>query len=84
MADDDKIDYAKALHQLQEVTDALQKHAGRQPDKIKRVLTEPPFCSFCGKATNEVRALVPGPQVFICNECVSECVRILKVSGIDT
>jgi NADH pyrophosphatase NudC (nudix superfamily) len=35
------------------------------------------FCSFCGKRQNEVRKLIAGPSVFICNECVSLSVDIL-------
>jgi ATP-dependent protease Clp ATPase subunit len=30
-------------------------------------------CSFCGKRLSEVRKLVSGPRVFICNECVVRC-----------
>ena len=32
------------------------------------------FCSFCGKGSDEVRKLIAGPTVFICNECVSMCI----------
>jgi len=35
------------------------------------------FCSFCGKRKNEVRKLVSGPRVFICNECIVRCRDIL-------
>ncbi len=28
------------------------------------------YCSFCGKSQHEVRRLVAGPSVFICNECI--------------
>ena len=34
-------------------------------------------CSFCGKAAADVRKLLAGPAVFICDECVSMCVEIL-------
>jgi len=34
-------------------------------------------CSFCGKAAADVRKLLAGPAVFICDECVSVCVEIL-------
>jgi ATP-dependent Clp protease ATP-binding subunit ClpX len=34
-------------------------------------------CSFCGKAAADVRKLLAGPAVFICDECVSACVEIL-------
>ncbi len=35
-------------------------------------------CSFCGKAQEEVKKLVAGPTVYICNECVALCNDILK------
>ncbi len=34
-------------------------------------------CSFCGKSQQEVRRLIAGPEVFICNECVSLCNEII-------
>jgi ATP-dependent Clp protease ATP-binding subunit ClpX len=36
----------------------------------------PLYCSFCGKEKREVAYLVPGPTVFICNECVELCREI--------
>ncbi|MFC0178813.1 ATP-dependent protease ATP-binding subunit ClpX [Thorsellia kenyensis] len=35
------------------------------------------FCSFCGKSKNEVKKLIAGPSVYICNECVELCTDIL-------
>jgi hypothetical protein len=35
-------------------------------------------CSFCSKVQAEVRKLVAGPAVFICNECVEACVDIMR------
>ena len=35
-------------------------------------------CSFCQKAQNEVRKLIAGPLVFICDECVQVCVDIIE------
>jgi hypothetical protein len=37
-----------------------------------------PSCSFCGKTQAEVLQLIAGPRVFICNECVQLCVRIVS------
>ena len=34
-------------------------------------------CSFCGKPQKQVKALIAGPGVYICNECVGLCVEIL-------
>ncbi|MCY4329497.1 MAG: ATP-dependent Clp protease ATP-binding subunit ClpX [Endozoicomonadaceae bacterium] len=36
------------------------------------------YCSFCGKSQNEVRKLIAGPSVFICDECVDLCNDIIK------
>jgi len=36
------------------------------------------FCSFCGKSQNDVKKLIAGPNVFICDECVELCADILK------
>lgn len=36
------------------------------------------YCSFCGKSQNEVRKLIAGPSVFVCDECVDLCVDIIK------
>lgn len=35
-------------------------------------------CSFCGKSQHEVRKLIAGPNVFICDECVDLCIEIIK------
>ena len=34
-------------------------------------------CSFCGKSQHEVRKLIAGPTVYICNECVEVCLDII-------
>jgi ATP-dependent Clp protease ATP-binding subunit ClpX len=36
------------------------------------------YCSFCGKSQHEVKKLIAGPTVFICDECVELCVDIIK------
>ena len=36
------------------------------------------YCSFCGKSQNEVRKLIAGPSVFICDECVDLCTDIIQ------
>lgn len=35
------------------------------------------YCSFCGKSQHEVRKLIAGPKVFICDECVELCMNII-------
>ena len=42
-------------------------------DKTKNTL----YCSFCGKSQHEVKKLIAGPTVFICDECVELCNDII-------
>jgi hypothetical protein len=43
----------------------------------KTKASKPLFCSFCGKDSADVKALIAGPAVFICNECVAVCNQCL-------
>lgn len=36
------------------------------------------YCSFCGKSQHEVKKLIAGPSVFICDECVDLCNDIIR------
>ena len=36
------------------------------------------YCSFCGKSQHEVRKLIAGPSVFICDECIDLCNDIIR------
>ena len=36
------------------------------------------YCSFCGKSQNEVRKLIAGPSVYVCDECVELCIDIIR------
>ena len=36
------------------------------------------FCSFCGKSQFEVKKLIAGPAVFICNECIELCMDVIN------
>lgn len=40
--------------------------------------TKTSYCAFCGKSQHEVKKLIAGPAVFICNECVELCMTILR------
>jgi ATP-dependent Clp protease ATP-binding subunit ClpX len=35
------------------------------------------FCSFCGKSQHDVKKLIAGPAVFVCDECVALCTKII-------
>ena len=47
---------------------------GRSGDSSGKIL----YCSFCGKSQHEVRKLIAGPSVFICDECVELCNDIIR------
>jgi len=47
------------------------KDSNKEEDKLL-------LCSFCGKNQNEVRKLIAGPHVYICNECIDLCNDIIK------
>ena len=36
------------------------------------------YCSFCGKSQHEVRKLIAGPSVFVCDECIALCNDIIR------
>ena len=36
------------------------------------------YCSFCGKSQHDVRQLIAGPTVFICDECIKQCADIIR------
>lgn len=40
------------------------------------------FCSFCGKSQKEVKKLIAGPAVYICDECIQLCSEIIEEDGI--
>jgi len=45
---------------------------------LESMKTDDLKCSFCGRGKDEVRQLIAGPSVFICDECVEICNEILK------
>ena len=51
------------------------------PDKNNKNIL---YCSFCGKSQHEVKKLIAGPTVFICDECVELCMDIIKEDSKDT
>ena len=44
----------------------------------KKVGDKPLYCSFCGKGQSEVRKLIAGPSVYICDECIELCNDIIR------
>ena len=53
---------------------AENNHTGRGDGKGEKLL----YCSFCGKSQHEVRKLIAGPSVFVCDECVELCNDIIR------
>lgn len=47
-------------------------------------MSEPLYCSFCGKTNHEVRKLIAGPNTFICDGCVDLCKDIIDEDGTAT
>ena len=39
---------------------------------------KPFHCSFCGKSQNEVKKLIAGPSVYVCDECITLCNDIIR------
>ncbi|WP_455872741.1 ATP-dependent Clp protease ATP-binding subunit ClpX [Rhizobium yanglingense] len=52
----------------------MSKVSGSNGGNSKNTL----YCSFCGKSQHEVRKLIAGPTVFICDECVELCMDIIR------
>jgi len=53
------------------------KAAGKSKSAAPKKPADILFCSFCGKSNDAVKALIAGPTVFICNECVAVCNKIV-------
>jgi hypothetical protein len=55
------------------LTDIARSRAGAPPPPPPKIL----YCSFCGKSQHDVRKLIAGPRVYICDECVDLCTDIV-------
>ena len=65
------------------VRSVLEKHLNRGgSDTGKTRKEETACCSFCAKKQDGVKKLIGGPTVYICNECVRQCVGILEQEGL--
>lgn len=59
--------------------DEDKTHDCQNETPVERTPYKPsPCCSFCGKKQNEVKKLIAGATVYICNECVKLCQKILE------
>jgi len=58
---------------------ATERKARRNAEKaLGRKLPKSLHCTFCGKSQHDVKKLIAGPGVFICDECVALCQRIME------
>ena len=64
-------DEEERIAKLRRAIERLEKRASRESR------ADGDHCSFCGKEKGEVNRLIAGPSVFICDECIAECNRIL-------
>ena len=66
---------------------ALLEAAARFERAAARLINNEPiedqlaYCAFCGKTRSEVRSLIEGPSVYICDECVHRCKELLDQGG---
>ena len=60
---------------------ALNEARKRRGEPPLSALPRAPFCSFCGKTRDEVRALVAGDAAFICDQCVASAARQIRESS---
>jgi chaperonin GroEL (HSP60 family) len=74
MGSDQELEIQRAERELHDAINALRQIEGKPPlpHRVSDPATthEAPFCSFCGRGTNEVRMLVKGHSAYICDECV--------------
>lgn len=56
------------------------KDAAKEKELVEESSKQTLYCSFCGKSQHDVKKLIAGPTVFICNECVPLCMDILLES----
>jgi hypothetical protein len=78
MPDKMDIDYILAQRELHDALNELRKMQGQPPLPFESEGESGlEYCSFCGKKKNEVKALIAGPNVYICDECVITAHKLL-------
>jgi len=77
---------ANAIRERTEALDLAARYCGERDNAIAErdaarkeleSYKNPLYCSFCGKSQHEIKKLIAAPTVFICDECVEVCVRII-------
>ena len=72
----DDEEYEKALLAVHDAENELRKLRGREPKQYSKA--NPPYCSFCGSGKNQADVMIEGVDVYICDECVELCSKIIK------
>ena len=62
----------------------MPAEAAMQTPTAERARKDELRCTFCGKSQFDVRKLIAGPTVFICDECVALCVKICEDDNVPT
>lgn len=74
--------YMKNLIRLQkaerEIANKLYELKGSPETEDSERTTGEVFCDFCGKPQHELRHIIAGPDVYICDECVKICEEVLE------
>jgi len=68
--------FEQAVRKYDEAKNEILKFATPRPQSMEAL-----GCSFCCRPKSEVRASVAGPDVFICDECVVMCHKLLREQG---
>ena len=76
----DEDNYSDAKKELLEAVKELHTSRSRASEN-GGVPPEPPFCSFCGRGTNQVSKLIAGNNAYICNQCVVFAMEVLGEEG---
>jgi hypothetical protein len=64
------------------IESARQAPHAAAPAEEENVEKKTLYCSFCGKSQHEVKKLIAGPKVFICDECIAMCADIVVDGGL--
>jgi len=73
IVEDDASKHLESLSMEERIAPILQTDSFSMPEGKEQQC----HCSFCGKSQKEVRILIAGPTVFICDECVDLCGQIV-------
>jgi len=77
--------FIQNLAKLQRAEKRLERQIARSEDQYyKNEMKRGIACSFCGKDKDEVKRIIAGEGVYICNECIDLCTEILSEDATDS